>query len=366
MTKETAVLQVGIKGADIVMSALNKANALKDKFSKSSKGSISSNGGASADMQKQQQEQSKLGDSARVAGEGLKSVAQGMASLNPAQLMSGIAQASANALASIAPIGGDAIKAVGEATGMIIQAGTGAMNAIKNAQGSAIDTMEKRGRQAFMGGEKIFGAGGGGTNLSLSEQAHVLDSVTSKFGKVGDKFGASIKRLLDAGKDVSQVTAIASGNTAALGTNEGFFLNKITSQFSNLPPEMAQELMSQIADSINPNQLQNDLAGDFRSSNKGFEEAERNKQINIAKLAGQGTTNLNDTLNRLETTMVTNASMMGSHIAKFGNIVNGLLSDLPTVINKAESGTKSVGAGASYIYNALTHQDYKNGSKKKQ
>jgi hypothetical protein len=307
MNKVTGIIQVGVKGSDIVMSTLSKANALKDKLTKPGKISLSASTGAASDLQKKQEEkENKFGDTAKTVGEGLKTVAQGMASLNPAQLMSGVAKASADALASIMPIGGEAVKAVGEATGMIIQAGTGAMTAIKNAQSSAIDTMEKKGRQQFFGGGKIFG---GGSNLSVSEQAQVLDSVTSKFGKVGDKFGASIKRLLDANKDVSQVSAVAGGNFNALGTDKGFFMNKIASQFSGLPPTLAQGLMSQLTDSLDTSEFQDDLAVGNRKMNKTFDDAERSKQIQIAAM-GDGAIKLNNTLNRLEVSLVKNGAAL--------------------------------------------------------
>lgn len=358
MTKETGILQVGIKGTDIVMSALNKSNALKDKFSKPAKATIGTVG-ASSDLSKTvetQKQENKLGEASKAAGNELLGLARAASTLDPGTTLTAITSTLGRAAAALpVPIISGFAAAAAEVASAGIAAASGALSAVKSAIPVAIDTAEKRGRQAFFGG----GAFKGNERLSLGEQSAVLEGAVAKFGKFNNNFASSVNRLVKGNVDLQQLQQVTSGNFNALGTDKGFFLNKIASQFSGLPPSIAQELQSQLMDSLDLGEFNQDAAEGFRKSQKGFDDTERNAQTKIAGMSGD-VEKLNRQFNELRVGLVQAGASLGNAVSVFGNAVNATIRGLPGAYDYAKSQT-SAGAilsGANpalgALYNVVT------------
>lgn len=122
----------------------------------------------------------------------------------------------------------------------------------------------------------------GRSDLTKSDQAAIIKSISSSMGKVSDEFGKSVSKLFisENGKtkyDVEQSTALAQGNFSALGNDKGFFMQQISNGFSGLPPSMKQALTSQMFNMLEPGErdVQNNYG--IKSTVAGFDARNRNK-----------------------------------------------------------------------------------------
>lgn len=120
------------------------------------------------------------------------------------------------------------------------------------------------------------------SDISQSEQAAIITSISSSMGKISSDFAKSVSDLFvsNDGKtnyDIGQATELAKGNFGALGTDKGFFMQQISSGFQGLPPSMKQKLTSQMFGMISPEErdIQNDMG--IRSVQTGFDEKMRDK-----------------------------------------------------------------------------------------
>lgn len=343
MVKENAVVQLGIKGSDIVLSTFKKIDSAKNKFGKMASMALGGMSGALAKAptttpeqakqplaqgEKTSQALNKLGTIAKETGGALKGVAGAAASMDAASFLVGASDAIGAAARGLGTVGAIAGIATSIAS-TSVQIASGALNAIKAAQGSAIDTLEKRSRQKFFGGGSIFA--GTGQKFSMDEQAQVLNSVVGRFGKVTERFGREIGDLLKSGKDYQQVSAVAGGNYSALGTDKGFFMQKIADQFSNLPPSLAQNLNSQIFGSLDKSEFQEDEARDVRSTRAQMDNQDREAQVERANTSIKGALALNQAFNTLTNDLIRVGSNLDGVVTSFANGIDKTIKKVEAV-----------------------------------
>ena len=101
---------------------------------------------------------------------------------------------------------------------------------------------QARDRELLVGSVKA----GGSAGWTPTDKAQFIQSVSGAFGKVQAPLAEQLNKLINAGKNVEQLTQVASGNWNALGTDEGAILQQITNSFSGALPSVKQALQSEL------------------------------------------------------------------------------------------------------------------------
>ena len=158
-------------------------------------------------------------------------------------------------------------------------------------------------------GNNFSAISGKRNDISKTEQAAFVNAVSSSMGNLSTDFQKSISTLMEKnGKatDVNQAQSLAQGNFSALGNDKGFFMQQISSGFGGLPPSMKQALTSQMFDMIEPDDLYEQKDVGIRGQMKRFDELDRsnaqqylgkdNKNLDTAYQIQQVTTQLDLTI----------------------------------------------------------------------
>lgn len=335
MTKVDALLQLGVRGKDLVLSTFKKINKEKKEFSKPSKANVSA-------KEETAKEESKLGSAAKGAGAAIMDLAKSASTLDPSAVLHSVTSSLGKAISAIPiPLISGVGEAIAEAGSLAINAATGSVSAVKSALGTALETYEKQSRIKSLGGSNL-----NNSNLTLGQQSAVVEGAANRFGKISKEYGNTIKGLIDANVDLQQTMALTQGNFMSLGSDKGFFYQQIANQFSGLPPTIAQTLNNQLIKSINRKELTfSKEAADVMASMKAFDKSERETSKTIASMSGT-VTQLNSILNNFRVTLVGASTTLNSTVNSFAKTVDGALRFLP----KAYSGTQSAVSGINRLF----------------
>jgi len=282
----------------------------------------------------QQKEERRYVQGIRNASNELKGLANSASSLDPTQFTTGVIDSMKGVtqkFASAIPVFGGVISGMADYAGEMTKIGanmaTNSLNAIKSAQNSAIDTLEKRGRIQYLGGRETIGQ-----QYSLQEQSAIIEQVASKFGRFQNTaLAGTIKKLFENAPDIQQATAIAAGDYKSLGTDKGYFLQQISDSLGNLPPSMGQEIQNQLLQQfVTPEgkkELNTDLARDQRQTRAMLTTQDQNRELEVSKMS-KNALSLNQTLNQLNTDLTRAGAGLNSALDKMAKSVNVVISQI--------------------------------------
>lgn len=374
MTTEQALIKLGTKGADVVLAQMKKIENAKSKLAKTQPFQIAGKGldafqrtlgmrggvlgllgkGIGAVTQPREQteaekalslkrkesfENNRLIRGARNAGRALEELGRGAAGLDPTSFLTGVAQAAAATAGGI-PILSGLSDAAAKTASLAVQAASGAVQAAKASMAVVVDTQEKKGIIEQFGAGFISpksGVGKGGEALSLSEKANLIESVFGRFGKMQQPLADSINRLFAGVNnriDPKQFTQVAAGNFTALGTDKGFFFQKISDAFSGLPPSVAQKAQSQLLNRLAPEDFAKDRAENERRNAAFFDTAERTQQERIFNAYAQNADKiieLNNSLNSLQVQLISTGAALTGVVNEYAASVVKVIGAFPSV-----------------------------------
>ncbi len=377
MVQVNAVVGLGTKGSDLVLSTFKKINAQKEKFSKTTTGKIIASIGAGAakalqpaekskEQQKKDQDQKETFErnravkAAHKVGDATEKLAGGFASLDPVNLIRSVAgsviQAGGGLLSAVAghfvPALGDAAKQLTEHVNKLIDFGitaaSGSLNAVKQALPLAAQRQSERALLNFAGANKAINK----ASVSQTEAATLASSLLPVLGKIkpGEQIEKQLSRLFETinGQIVrrDQAMSLAQGDFTALGTDEGYFLNQISQSVSSLPPTLAKAFRGQLLSMVPEQGLDKEAAG-FRIGKKQFEEQDLTAQANLANAAlmqqadkkgvGDYLLDTNEKLNDLLQKMVNSAANLNQILGVTASKVNTVLSTIVDAVSGIET-----------------------------
>jgi hypothetical protein len=215
---------------------------------------------------------------ARKTGEGAISVGHAFTSFDPAT----IAKSAAHAVATAA---GDVF--VGRAAAQVFSMGVDTMtNALAMTKQSVADTHSLRDRNAatdyYGGGIRSKGQGA----FSNQEMAEIVASVSGSFGKLQKPMTDVLSKYISSGtKDTRALTRVASGDWRSTGTDKGFFLQKLSDSFGDLPPSIAQKFQASLLGRYGEEiQSQGETQRTAQARAAGFSNASENQSMAIANM----------------------------------------------------------------------------------
>jgi len=348
------IIQLGEKGGDIILKTFQRINTQKEKFAKPVTTKLASMYDKSKEPPKKPETETEksaalIKEKARGASDELNNLAKSASSFNPTQFSMGILDtvrgvANKLAIGTGGALGGawgkgaaEAATAVTDSMAELINTGaqmaTNALSEIKNAQVSAIDTMQKESRFKYYGG----GALAGNQRFTLAEKSGIVEAVSSRFGKVGSDLSKAIDKLLAGNTDMQQASEIASGNFQALGTDQGYFLQQISDSIGNLPPTMKQAIQAQLIPMAQGQLIQQPeevtkIQESRAALNKQDLEAEKNRArigLQVGKDENGNLVNnaqqLNKSLNDMTSNLVNSGSKLIRSLDAIVSGINGVI-----------------------------------------
>lgn len=292
------VLQLGIKGQDIILSALKKIQTEKLKFAKKATIPLGVGPGAPAPSSTPEPTPEPAEKPPKPKPEKekhtVRDVAQGLASMEAGTALKATFKGVGSTLGVF---GGQ----VGEALAMTVDVLQKFSANVRQASSSVADSEDIKSRVLnLIGGypaagyqrgflREAAGPDKGRMDISVSMQRTIVEALGSKFGIVGKELQASVRRIFGTGQtptDVTQATQLATGNFSALGTDKGFFLQKIADSFSGLPPSVRQKMTAEMLNMIPEKDLFKQTAEQTKAqtAEATFEDLDRQRAKDMLKV----------------------------------------------------------------------------------
>lgn len=324
------VIELGVKGEDVVLGTLKKIDEQKKKTAKAGEipvGSLnfgadlgealagSMSGGIFGKDVKQKSDEERRDDNEEKRDNkklikaqedmtrGMKSVAGSFSKMDPMSLTKDVVSmtgdligVASNALFSAfsgIPIVGGAADSIGNFSEAFVQKMTKTLNVANDVAiasheiyKSSLPEAEARSDQIgllrSLGMEDFRDA-----TMTYREAADISYRSFQNFGRASKELKENLGKLFKANAENKmvyrpQAEAIASGNFAALGTDKGFILNEIMRGFSNTLPSIRQSAFNSLASGLNDEDFQKVSAG-FRKENVFFQDQESQKKLNIVR-----------------------------------------------------------------------------------
>lgn len=207
-------------------------------------------------------------------GNTLAGIGQGAATLSGAELGKSIASAIGGPLGAIGNlfIGGAMNLASNIQQANSLVADTAAAQAAASRFG--------RGVEAGSGHEFLYH--GTRSDVSREEQRGILQNLGAQYGRMTEQFSRFADSFYGTNEkkfNIEQTTQMLGGNTASLGTDQGFFTQKILDGLKDLPPTIRQALTEQVLKTIpeSDRAMQTDAAARTAVTAQN-EESRRNAQ----------------------------------------------------------------------------------------
>ncbi len=189
-------------------------------------------------------------------------------------------------------------------------------------------------------------------DINVNEQRGITETLGNQFGRLGQDFQKAVEGLYR-GKDgqnydVRQSTALAQGNFEALGTDQGFFMQKLANGITSLPPSARRALMPQLWQMI-PEQdrfRQNDVGA--RTTNTDFDDQARAQSVSMLNAGPVAAKNIQNALaiqgiqNSIDTGL---AAAAGGLITGLGKIQKAI-----EQMNKNQSAGRPMNEGLRAIF----------------
>lgn len=299
MITSQAIVQLGIKGQDAVLSTLKKVEAEKSKFSRPAAAQLMARAARAqhkqsvakaaegfqkqgfskgeslrlVNLQRQQKDATEKNTTAQKKSNEMMqkgvgaamSVGGGLSTLDPASAFKGAAS-------GVGSLFGPAGMAVGSGLGFITDALGNFTSGVKQAAGVVAAYQESVSTQARFTGRNNF-LQTQRSDIDPSTVRVITEGLGDKFGRLSTKFQSSVERLFGSNgsaTDLKQATQLAQGQFSALGTDEGFFLEQIANSVGNMPPTIKQAIIGSLQDSIPKAALAVDAAAGARGVQTQF------------------------------------------------------------------------------------------------
>jgi len=296
------ILNLGIKGADLVARQLKEIQKQKQALSKPTKiplsvmqklAGVAATGVALALARPQpgaagEKAEREAREKKSRSGPGLDETALGIAHAASGLDATSTAQ---SAITGIGAMFGPTGAFIGGITSAFVGAAGAFTDKIQNAARVWADTAKIQNTAQNYTGNANF-LKDTRTDISRSEQARFIQGLGARFGRfdaANDEFGKSVGVFFNATNkqnqklDVEQSAQLAQGNFSALGTDKGFFLQKISDSIAGLPPSLQKALMPQLTGMISPEErmVQHDLGA--RQVTTGLDEMNRGQQAQLLR-----------------------------------------------------------------------------------
>lgn len=292
------ILGLGISGAELILRQLKKINKAKDDFKKPAafKASaaiqrIFAPKGPSGEpvtptepkkVSPEEKTKTKEYDRGKEVGGAAKEAGQAVGNLEGTALTQA-------GIKGITALGGPVGLVVGEIVNRIIDAATAFRDKVKQAASIHADTLDAQNtaiRYAGKGFEEYIKSSR--SDLDRNTQRAIISGLGTQYGRFTEEFRGQIEKLFGQkinGKyaDLGETSALAGGNFAALGTDKGFFMQKIANSLSDLPPSIKQKLMGQLLEAV-PAEERTTQTGELtrlRSAVTEFNDSERSGQASF-------------------------------------------------------------------------------------
>lgn len=364
-----AVVGLGVKGSDIVLSTFKKIKEEKKAFEKPAQFRVDGIGNripitpqgvpgtqpkpesdeSRRDRKKSESTLTEIAKYSKLTAGAVQDTAQGFASLNPTSFMQSALKASTDVLAettggimnAIISGSGEAVKGAiryaGDLVNIGLQAGTNALMSYKAALPVATELESKR---------QLIGETGvkNYDTVTQSERTQLAATILPSLGRIGKDFEKQLDRLFQEQKNGrtvqrDQAMSLAQGDFSALGTTKGWLLNKISQGIGDVPPEVAQKFRSALI-----GQAMQDKEGIITESamyRRPMAEMQNEDLSQQTAIADAGLLNagamadVNRELNGIQINMIKSVGSLNIAIAKAAKEINSILTNLNTDINKA-------------------------------
>jgi len=122
-------------------------------------------------------------------------------------------------------------------------------------------------------------------DMSVNEQRGIVEALGTQYGRFSLEFKDALRTLYSnkdgQAFDIKQTTALAQGNFEALGTDQGFFMQKIANSLQSLPPSAKQALMPQLISMIpSEDRFKQNDAG-IRGTTTEFDDLNRQREAKL-------------------------------------------------------------------------------------
>lgn len=294
------VLNLGIKGSDLVLRQLKQIQATKKKLTEMTTVRVGGAMAVAAAMgsaatklneqvrsfreERKESEKPEKKEHEKIIGDKTQSVLAGAGSLDTGGLISSLGNA----------FNMDTFGVSGAAATMANAALT-FKDKIKQAAQSWADTQSAASNSRNFAGDPQFLRSMDNTqfksrrDISVGDQRGIVDALSSSYGKMSGEFKDSIRTLYGTREnpyDVKQTTALAQGNFESLGTDQGFFMQKIANSLQNLPPSAKQKLMPQLFSMIPDEDRAKQYDYGERATTTAFEDQDRAQAGTMLSLRG--------------------------------------------------------------------------------
>jgi hypothetical protein len=132
--------------------------------------------------------------------------------------------------------------------------------------------------------------------LSNNEMAQLVAAVSGSFGKLQKPMTDVLSKYITSGKkDTGALARVSAGDWRSTGTDKGFFLQKLADSFGDLPPSIAQKFQARLLEQ-NGGEIQNATAAQqtTQGTTSGFENREEKQAMDLYKIALQSMQTMRD------------------------------------------------------------------------
>lgn len=361
------LLRLGISGSEIVTQKLKKIQGERAKFEKPVKmkfGPVEGGGGNQKAPYQQPPQPKNETEPKNETKPAEKSEKNNKPQLNENVKagMSAVGNLDGAALAKtviqgVAGLAGPVGMIAGQVAGGIIDAATAFRDRVKQAASIYADTMDAKNTAIRYAGEQFADyIVSSRKDVDRNTQRAIVSSLGSQYGKFSDEFRNQVEQLfggkIRGGKtaDLGETSSLAQGNFGALGTDTGFFMQKIADSFGDLPPSMKQKLMGQLFASIPEGERAIQTDEDARAVVTNFDNMNRSKNASFASSDNvQLATNIQKLTDTLDTKLSDSIGLLTRKIegmAKADSPTDYILTELKGAILDLKSAITGAIKGA--------------------
>lgn len=172
----------------------------------------------------------------------VKTFSSSVTSLDPVSAIQGLQTAMGTALSGISVLGislGRVPEGIADLNNNLIGM---AKTAVDMSKQSTAAYHELATRNAAT---RYYGAGVNQGVMSNAERASLISTISGSFGKIQKPLFNEINKLIPE-KDTGALARVGAGDWRSTGTDKGFFLQKLSDSFGDLPPSIAQKFQAKL------------------------------------------------------------------------------------------------------------------------
>jgi len=167
---------------------------------------------------------------------------------------------------------------------------------------------------------------GGSAGWLNTEKAQLIASLASAYGRVQEPLSTAINGLIAQGKNVEQLTQVASGNWGALGTDKGAILQQISDSFAGALPSVKQRLQAAML-KLNGGDIESEKESPLANRRSAAAALEKQGERHIREIAdisqkmGATLLQLDENLHRVTTNLISGANKLAAAVNDAANLI---------------------------------------------